>query len=91
MLVTSLCRRYIGSVVCADVCKSVKVLPYLCAYVQADDVVGVGRRVASRRDHVIAQLGVGNILSWEKIGSGTFKVFMTAARTGRCFIMHVSS
>lgn len=62
VLVTSLCRRYIGSVVCADVCKSVKVLPYLCAYVQADDVVGVGRRVASRRDHVIAQLGVGNIL-----------------------------
>ncbi|THV66667.1 hypothetical protein D6D28_08158 [Aureobasidium pullulans] len=27
--------------------------------------------------------------SWEKISSGTFKVFMTAARTGRCFIMHI--
>ncbi|THY20586.1 hypothetical protein D6D01_06682 [Aureobasidium pullulans] len=26
--------------------------------------------------------------SWEKINSGTFDVFMTAARTSRCFIMH---
>lgn len=62
MLVTSLCRRYIGSVVCADACKSVNVRPYLCACLQADDVAGVGRRVASRRDRVIAQLDVGNIL-----------------------------